>query len=363
MRGRVILTDMLNETVAKIGKLDEEIMEEIRRYHAGLTKPPGSLGILEDIAVRLGGIYGCKFPEITKKSVVIMAADHGVTDEGVSAFPREVTAQMVLNFINGGAAVNVLARHAGAEIMVVDVGVATGLENPKVLSRRVKPGTLNMAAGPAMSNEEAVKALSVGIEIAADLAGSGYQMLATGEMGIGNTTASSAIMASLLGLPVSEVTGRGTGLSDQALSHKQNIIRKALTINQPDPNNPLDVVAKVGGLEIAALTGLILGAAANRVPVVIDGFISSTAALVASRIAPGCLNFAFASHCSAEMAHRRLLQELNLKPILELEMRLGEGTGAVLAFQIMEAAVKILKEMATFESAGISSNSNSREAF
>jgi nicotinate-nucleotide--dimethylbenzimidazole phosphoribosyltransferase len=352
--------DLLNRTVAMIGKLDEEIMGEIRRYHASLTKPPGSLGILEDIAVRLGGIYRRKFPEVTKKSVVIMAADHGVTDEGVSAFPREVTAQMVLNFINGGAAINVLARHAGAEIVVVDVGIATKLDNPKVFSRRVAPGTLNMAVGPAMSNEEAVKTLTVGLEIAADLTASGYQLLATGEMGIGNTTASSAIMASLLGLPVSEVTGRGTGLSDQLLLHKQNIIQKALTINQPNPNNPLDVLAKVGGLEIAALTGLILGAAANRVAIVIDGFISSTAALVASRIAPGCLNFVFASHCSTEMAHRKLLQILNLKPVLELEMRLGEGTGAVLAFQIMEAATRLLKEMATFESAGISSKSKSQ---
>ncbi len=338
-----------------IGKLDAKIMKEIRRYHANLTKPPGSLGILEDIAVRLGGIYGCKFPEIVKKSVVIMAADHGVTAEGVSAYPSEVTAQMVLNFTSGGAAVNVLARHTGAEIVVLDVGIITPLNHPKVLSRRVRPGTGNMAVGPAMSRDEAIRALRVGIETAVALTASGFSMLATGEMGIGNTTSSSAIMASLLELPVSEVTGRGTGLNDQAVRHKQDIIQKALTINHPDPGDPLDVLAKVGGLEIAALTGLILGAAANRIPIVIDGFISSTAALVASRIAPECLNFAFASHCSAEMAHCKLLRILNLKPVLELEMRLGEGTGAVLTFPIMEASIKLLKEMATFESAGISS--------
>jgi nicotinate-nucleotide--dimethylbenzimidazole phosphoribosyltransferase len=349
------LGDFLKETIARIGALDEKVMKEIRLYHDRLTKPSGSLGILEEMAIRLGGITGQKFPEITKKAVVIMAADHGVTDEGVSAYPKEVTAQMLLNFVHGGAAINVLSRHASADVIVVDTGVAIAVEDPKILSRRVKAGTANMAKGPAMSREEALAALVVGIETANDLADTGYQLLATGEMGIGNTTASSAVVAVLLGLTAQEVTGRGTGLSDQGVSHKERVIEQAISLNQPDPGDPLDVLAKVGGLEIGALAGLILGAAARRIPVIIDGFISSTAALIAARLAPQCSDYIFASHCSTEMAHRKLLQALHGKPFLELEMRLGEGTGAVLAFYFVEAALKILKEMATFEAAGVTS--------
>lgn len=346
--------ELLRKTLAEIGDLDQQVMELIRRHHKQLTKPAGSLGILEEIAIRIGGVTRKKFPEITKKAVVVMAADHGVVAEGVSAFPQEVTAQMVSNFSCGGAAINVLARHTGAKVLVVDVGVAAPLPREKVIAMKVRPGTANMAHGPAMTRDEAVRAIEVGIKVAGDLIAEGFDLLATGEMGIGNTTASSAMIAAFLQVPVKEVTGRGTGLDSQGMTRKETVIEEALRINQPDPDDPLDVLSKVGGLEIAALAGLILGAAANRVPVVIDGFISSTAALAAGRIAPRSLNFMIASHCSAEMAHRKLLQHLELKPLLELEMRLGEGTGAVLAFPIIEAALKILREMATFESAGIS---------
>lgn len=283
-----------------------------------------------------------------------MAADHGVVTEGVSAFPQEVTQQMVMNFVQGGAAINVLSRHSGADVVLVDVGVATPIHHEKVISMNVRTGTANMAKGSAMTREEAIKAVEVGIKVAEDLIANGYDLLATGEMGIGNTTASSAIIAAFLGVTAREVTGRGTGLNSQGVSHKEEIIDQALAVNKPNATDPLDVLAKVGGLEIAALAGLILGAAAHRVPVVIDGFISSAAALTASKLSSESLNYIIASHSSAEMAHRKLLQYLKLKPILELEMRLGEGTGAVLAFHLIEAALKILKEMATFESAGVS---------
>jgi nicotinate-nucleotide--dimethylbenzimidazole phosphoribosyltransferase len=345
--------NLLESTVANIRDINEQVMQEIRNHQNQLTKPPGSLGVLEELSVQLGGITGHKFPEIAKKAVVVMAGDHGVTDENISAFPKEVTPQMVLNFAHGGAAINVLARHAGAQVVVVDVGVATSIEHEKVLSRKVKPGTTNMAKGPAMSREEAVQAVEAGMSIAADLAAKGYQLLATGDMGIGNTTASSAIMAAFLSIAAQEVTGRGTGLDSQAVYHKAQIIDRAIAVNKPNPQDPLDVLAKVGGLEIGALAGLILGAAAHRIPIVIDGFISTGAALVAGKISPKSLQYMIASHCSAEMAHRKLLEYLKLKPVLELEMRLGEGTGAVLAFHLIEASLKIIKEMATFESAGV----------
>lgn len=348
---------LLEKTIGNISGLNEQIMKEIRTHQNNLTKPPGSLGVLERLSVQIGGITGQKFPDITQKAVVVMAGDHGVTAEHISAFPQEVTAQMVLNFVHGGAAINVLARHAGARVVVVDVGVATPIaSNEKILSRKVKPGTANMAEGPAMSRVEAIQTLEVGISVAGDLSAEGYQLLATGEMGIGNTTASSAIMAAFLAVSASEVTGCGTGIESQAVSHKTRIIEQAIAINKPDPGDPVDVLAKVGGLEIGALAGLILGAAAHRIPVVIDGFISTAAALIAAKISPNSLHYMIASHCSAEMAHRKLLEYLKLKPVLELEMRLGEGTGAVLAFHIIEASLKIIKEMATFESAGVSNS-------
>lgn len=343
----------LEETLANIQDLDREIINEVKEYQNRLTKPQGSLGVLEDISFRLAGITGRKCPELGRKAVVVMAADHGVVAEGISAFPSEVTSQMVRNFVQGGAAINVLSRHVGADVLVVDVGVAATIDYPQVLSYKIRFGTRNMAQGPAMTRAEAIKALEVGIKVADDLVSNGYQILATGEMGIGNTTASSALVAAFLKVPAVEVTGKGTGIKARAVKYKAEVIDRAIAINQPDPNDPLDVLAKVGGLEIAAMSGLILGAAANRVPVVLDGFISSAAALVTVKLAPRSLGYMIASHCSAEMAHRKLLQYIGLKPVLELEMRLGEGTGAVLAFPIIEAAVKIVKEMATFESAGV----------
>lgn len=347
------MVSLLEETIAGIKELDCQAIQEVKDHQNRLTKPQGSLGILEAISIQLGGITGRKCPDLGKKAVVVMAADHGVVAEGISAFPSEVTPQMVHNFIQGGAAINVLSRHVGADVLVVDVGVASDINHPRVLSYKVKHGTENMAEGSAMTRAEAVQALEVGIKVATDLIGKGYRMLATGEMGIGNTTASSALVAAFLGVPAAEVTGKGTGIKAEAIKHKAEVIDRAIAVNHPDTKDPIDVLAKVGGLEIAALAGLILGAAAHRIPVVIDGFISSAAALVALKIAPRSLEYVIASHCSAEMAHRKLLQYLELKPVLELEMRLGEGTGAVLVFPLIEAAVKIVKEMATFESAGV----------
>jgi nicotinate-nucleotide--dimethylbenzimidazole phosphoribosyltransferase len=346
--------ELLERTIAQIGDLNQGVMAEIADHQNQLTKPPGSLGILEELAIRLGGITGEKFPEITRRVVAVMAGDHGVTIEKISAYPPEVTPQMVMNFVQGGAAINVLARQNGAQVVVVDVGVAAPVHHQKVLSRKVRPGTANLAAGPAMNRDEAVQSLEVGISVADDLINQGYQILATGEMGIGNTTASSAIMAAFLKIPAREVTGRGTGIDPEAVLHKEQVIDRALALNNPDPEDPLDVLAKVGGLEIGALAGLILGAAARRKPVVIDGFISTTAALLALKLAPRSFPYMIASHCSAEMAHRKLLKYLELKPVLELEMRLGEGTGAALAFNLIEAALRINREMATFAQAGVS---------
>ncbi|MCG7212804.1 nicotinate-nucleotide--dimethylbenzimidazole phosphoribosyltransferase [Paenibacillus mucilaginosus] len=344
----------LGNILAGIGPLDERATAEAARRLDELTKPPGSLGRLEAVAQQVAGIRGEALPELGRKAVVVMAADHGVCAEGVSAFPAEVTPQMVLNFLDGGAAVNVLSRQTGAEVVCVDIGVNAMLSHPLLRSHKVRWGTANMAEGPAMTREEAVEAIRTGIEIARGLADEGFGLLATGEMGIGNTTASSALLSVLTGEEPAAVTGRGTGIDDARLRHKQEVIRRAIAVNRPDPNDPLDVLAKVGGLEIAGLAGVILGAASRRIPVVIDGFISSAAALIAARLAPLSRDFMIASHLSEERGHARLLQELGLAPMLQLDMRLGEGTGAVLAFPLVEASLKLMREMATFGSAGVS---------
>jgi nicotinate-nucleotide--dimethylbenzimidazole phosphoribosyltransferase len=283
-----------------------------------------------------------------------MAGDHGVCVEGVSAFPQEVTPQMVLNFLHGGAAVNVLARQAGADVVCVDIGVKSDIEHPQLVIRKVKYGTANIAAGPAMSRQEAAQAVMAGVETVNGLAERGYRLFATGEMGIGNTTPSAALLAALTGADVEAVVGLGTGIDEAKRLHKAAIVRRALAANRVDAADPLGVLAALGGLEIAGLVGVILGAAAHRCPVVIDGFISSAAALVASRLAPLSAASMLPSHLSQELGHRQLLASIGLKPMLEMDMRLGEGTGAVLCFPIVEAAVKIMNEMATFESAGIS---------
>ncbi len=349
-----MMANRFERTLKAIQPLDTKMMEEVRNYQDILTKPSGSLGQLEKISIRVAGITGKKVPDLSKKAVIVMAADHGVVAEGVSAFPQVVTQQMVFNFVNGGAAINVLSNHVGAEVKVVDIGVAGDVEAPGVLVRKVKLGTDNFCQGSAMSKDEAIRALEVGIEVAEELINDGVRLLATGEMGIGNTTASSAIVSLLAGCTVEESVGPGTGVDDAGIQRKVDAIKRGIEINKPDVNDALDVLAKIGGLEIAGLAGLILGAAANKVPVVIDGFISTAAALVARGLASESANYMIGSHCSAEPAHRRSLEFLGLKPILDLDMRLGEGTGAVLAFNLIEAAVRIVQNMATFESAGVS---------
>lgn len=343
----------LEETRKKIGHLDEGAMAAAQRRLDSLTKPKGSLGVLEDLVVRLAGITGTALPEVKDKAVIVMAGDHGVTAEGVSAYPSSVTAQMVQNFVNGGAAINVLARHVGARVVVVDVGVAFDLDSAGVVCRKVRCGTGNIATGPAMTREEAVTALEHGMEVAAQEIAKGVNLIATGDMGIGNTTPSSAILAAFSGFPVVKLIGRGTGIDDERLRLKVAAVAKALKVNQPDPRDAFSVLHKVGGFEIAGLAGVILSCAAHRVPVVIDGFISSAAALVAGKLEPKACDFMIASHLSEEPGHKYMLELLDLKPILQMRMRLGEGTGAVLAMNLVEAACKLLHEMATFASAGV----------
>jgi len=294
-------------------------------------------------------------PRIEKKAIIVMTADHGVVEEGISAYPREVTPQMVYNFLNGGAAINVLARHIGAEVLIVDVGVAADFqEHQSLMLEKIDYGTKNMVKGPAMTDEQAVKSLEVGIEAAEKLIKKGYDIIATGDMGIGNTTASSAIAAVICRTDVEFVTGYGTGIDDRCLENKINVIKKAISVNKPDAADGIDVLSKVGGFEIGGIAGIILGCASGRTPVVIDGFISGAGALISAAISPDSANYMIASHCSAEKGHRIVLDRLGLKPLFYFDMRLGEGTGAAIGINIVEASVKILSEMATFSQAGIS---------
>lgn len=347
----------LKDTIGKITDLNQAAMNAAQARLDNLTKPPRSLGVLEEIAAKLAGITGDPMPRIGDKVVIVMAGDHGVVDEGVSAFPQEVTPQMVYNFLNGGAAINVLARHVGARVVVADLGVASDLDAPGLIQAKVRPGTNNIAQGPAMSREEAIQALEAGIGIATDQIRQGATLLATGEMGIGNTTPSSAILAVYSELPMEQIVGRGTGINDERLKLKRNAIEQALRINKPDKKDAIDVLAKVGGLEIGGMAGCILAAAANRIPIIVDGFISTAAALIAYHIAPKSVNYMLASHVSEEPGHIKMLELLNLEPMLHMKMRLGEGTGAVLAMPLVEAATKILGEMATFGDAGVSTAS------
>jgi len=351
----VMAYNSVEQLAQAITPLDEAAMKAAQVHLDQLTKPPGSLGKLEGLAVKLAGITGNVRPVFDKRSVIVMAADHGVCEEGVSAFPAEVTPQMVHNFLAGGAAVNVLARQASADVVCVDIGVNAEMSHPGLLQRKLRYGTGNMAKGPAMSREEAEAAIRVGAEVVADAVSQGVRLFVTGEMGIGNTTASAAIMSSLTGIAPQQSVGRGTGVNDERLRHKISVVERALEVNRPNANDPLDVLAKVGGLEIAGMTGVILGAAAHRCPVVIDGFISTVSALLAVRIQPNVADYIIASHVSHEQGHRALLQELGLNPMLELDMRLGEGTGGVLALHLVDAACRIVAEMATFESAGVAS--------
>ena len=359
----------LQQTINRIGRLPAGAGERAQQRLDSLTKPPGSLGRLEAIARQLVAITGAERPDARRKSVIVMAGDHGVTAEGVSAFPQAVTAQMVLNFLHGGAAINVLARHAGARLVVVDIGVnaefplatapADASGNVEFLRRKVAPGTRNFAREAAMTRDQAVAALTTGIEVVEAEIARGACLIATGDMGIGNTAASSAIVAAMTGRPVAEVTGRGTGVNDAGLARKVEVIDAALKLHGLAPHAPrpaldtLDLLTKVGGLEIAGLAGVILGAAAARRPVVLDGFISGAAALIAAGLAPDVAPFCFAAHRSVEAGHRVALKALGLEPIMDLDLRLGEGTGAALAMHLIEAAAKIYNEMATFAEAGV----------
>lgn len=345
----------LVEICSHIREPDWRVAEETQQLLDRKTKPRRSLGRLEELACQITAICGTSEPDPPRKAIVVMGADHGVAEEGVSAYPQEVTGQMLLNFARGGAAINVLARHAGARVVVVDMGVKVPLHAvPEIRARRIGPGTCNFTKGPAMTREEAVAAVEVGIQIAEELVRDGVTLLGIGDMGIGNTTAASSLAAVFTGAPAEEVAGRGTGIDDEAFKRKVDVIRRGLSINAPDPKNGLDVLAKVGGFEIAGLAGVILGGAASRVPIVVDGFICGSAALAATRIAPLTAGYLISSHRSVEVGHRLVLQALGTKPLFDLDLRLGEGTGAALAMNLVEASLCILREMATFTAAGVS---------
>jgi nicotinate-nucleotide--dimethylbenzimidazole phosphoribosyltransferase len=343
----------LAETCAAVSAPDAAVARATQALLDDKTKPRRSLGRLEDLACQIAAVRGVAVPPLPTAAVVVMAADHGVSEEGVSAYPSEVTGQMLANFAAGGAAINVLARQAGARLLVVDLGTR-GAPVPGVLERRVGPGTANFTRGPAMSRAQAEQALDAGIAVAAALADEGVDLIALGEMGIGNSTAASALTAALLALAPEEVTGRGTGIDDAGWRRKVDAVHRGLAANHPDPADPLGVLAALGGFEIAGLAGVALGAAARRVPVLVDGFIAGVAALVAARLAPPLAGHLIASHRSVEVGHRAVLAALGTRPLLDLDLRLGEGTGAALALPLVEAAVRLLHEMATFSGAGVS---------
>lgn len=347
---------LLDTTVAAIRPLDEEAMAAARARQATLTKPAGSLGVLEELSVQLAGIHGsCPPPYPEELAVAVFAADHGVVAQGVTPWPQDVTAAMVENFRRGGAAVNVLAAEAGGSVVVVDIGCASDVkEDARVWARKVRPGTADLATGPAMTRDEALVALGTGIRVAEELLDGGYDVLATGDMGIGNTTASACLVSHLVGLPAADVTGRGTGIDDGMLARKASVVAAAVA-RVPDGADAVDVLAEVGGLEHAGLAGLLLGAAARRAPVVLDGVIAGAAALVAARLAPGVVDFCVAGHRSVETGHAAALAHLGLRPLVDLDLRLGEGSGAALAFPLVRAAAAVLRDMATFDEAGIGS--------
>lgn len=349
------MEEMLRQRLAAVAPVKETFLAQAQARLDQLTKPLGSLGQLEEIARRYAAMVENLKPRLRKKIIYTFAGDHGVAAEGVSAYPREVTPQMVYNFLRQGAGINVLARHAGAEVVVVDIGVDHEFEaTAGLMSRKVRRGTGNIARGPAMSREEALRAISVGLEMAGYAWEEQADLVGTGDMGIGNTTPSSAILAALTGIPVAQITHRGTGIDDATLQRKIKLIEQALAVNRPDPKDPLDVLAKVGGFEIAGIAGLVAGCASRRIPVVVDGFISTAGAMIAVALNPVIKEYLFASHQSVEVGHRFMWEHIGQKPILNLSLRLGEGTGAALAMSIIEAAVKVLNEMATFSEAGVS---------
>ncbi|HTG01419.1 MAG TPA: nicotinate-nucleotide--dimethylbenzimidazole phosphoribosyltransferase [Nitrospirota bacterium] len=345
----------IKSVCASITPVETSFHDIAQKRLDSLTKPLGSLGRLEEFARRIVAISRDTMPALDRKVIFTFAGDHGVASDGVSAYPKEVTPQMVLNFLRGGAGINVLSRHAAADVVVVDMGVDYDFDDvPGLVSRKVVRGTRNMHAGPAMTRAEAEQCLHAGIELAREYAKKGYHIFGTGDMGIGNTTPSSAIASVLTDTPVKNVTGRGTGITDDSLLKKVRVIEESIAVNRPDPGDPVDVLAKVGGAEIGGIAGLILGAAAERIPVVVDGFISTAGAMIAYELNPKTVDYMFAAHYSVEQGQRSLLGKMGLVPILDFSMRLGEGTGAALAMLMIEAGVKIYREMATFGEAGVS---------
>ncbi|MDK2980344.1 MAG: nicotinate-nucleotide--dimethylbenzimidazole phosphoribosyltransferase [Chloroflexota bacterium] len=341
--------------IPSIPPFDQAAADLARERQGQLTKPAGALGRLEALSIQLAGMTGRMQPDFARRAVILMAADHGVALEGVSAYPPAVTVQMLANIANGGAAVNVLARQQGARVVAVDVGVAADTSVlPGVLQRKLAAGSANLRYGPAMSRALAEAAIQTGMQVLAEQAAKGLDLVALGEMGIGNTTAAASLGVALTGASVDTMTGRGTGLDDAGLAHKVSVIEEALAVNAPDPHDPLDALAKLGGLDIAALAGVVLAAAARRIPVLVDGFISAAAALIAVRLAPEAQNYLIASHLSVERGHAILCEALGLEPLLDLQLRLGEGSGAVLAMPLVESAARILAEMSTFAEAGVS---------
>jgi nicotinate-nucleotide--dimethylbenzimidazole phosphoribosyltransferase len=347
--------NLLAKTRAAITDVNHGAAAATQRLLDAKTKPRRSLGQLEDLACQLAAIQGTPNPPMPTKAVVVMAADHGVAEEGVSAYPPEVTWQMLLNFACGGAAINVLARHADARLVVVDMGVSGPAESvPGVTSCRIALGTRNFTKEPAMTLAQAIEALERGISLVDELAASRVDLIAIGEMGIGNTTAATALVAALTALPVEKLVGRGTGIDDVTLQRKTTAIKNALVLHSPNNKSPEEVLACLGGFEIAGLAGVVLGSAARGIPVVLDGFIAGTAALVAARLQPLAAKYVIASHESVEIGHKVVLEALGTRPLFRLDMRLGEGSGAALALPLIDAAVRILHEMATFDSAGVS---------
>jgi nicotinate-nucleotide--dimethylbenzimidazole phosphoribosyltransferase len=346
--------DLLNKYLSQIEPLDQEAMAKARERIDSLAKPPGSLGKLEDIAVALAGISGGMYYDAGKRCVVIMASDNGVVDEGVASAPQAVTYVQTLNFTKGITGVTAIAKQFNTDLIIVDVGVNAEFSHPQIIDRKIRPSTWNIAKQAAMTYDEALKAILVGIEMAEEAVRKGYRLLGAGEMGIGNTTSSSAVLCALTGLSAERATGKGAGLSEDAFKQKMQVIDKAIETNKPDATDPVDILAKVGGFDIAALTGLYIGGACCKVPVVIDGFISAVAALAASRLSPGAKDYMFASHASYERGYAAAAAALGLEPHFDLRMRLGEGSGCPLMFAVIDAACAMMRDMGTFEQANIS---------
>lgn len=348
------LDNRLQKKIDEIKNVDKKTGEQARNYIDTLTKPQGSLGRLEELAIQLAEITANPFPTVSQPGIAVFAADHGVAAEGVSAYPQEVTAQMVLNFLQGGAGINVFGKQINALVNIVDVGVCVDVQGEQLINRKVRYGTGNFLKEDAMTKEEAVQTILHGIEVSENMIDKGVNTLIIGEMGIGNTTASSAILAVIAGADLNKIIGLGTGIEPEKVKFKRDVIEKALGLRKPLQNDPIDILAKVGGLEIAAMAGAVLGAASKRVPILVDGFICTTAAILATALNRNVKDYLIIGHQSMEPGHQVAIEFLGKKPLLDLQLRLGEGTGAALAYPLVEAACRMINEMATFSSAGVS---------